>query len=56
MFMITILSTTFATSIYFIAIAKNRNKRSYNIYILVPASAMVSSAIYLGEKSHLILS
>ena len=50
MFMITILSTTFATSIYFIAIAKIGTKEATTFIFLVPASAMVSSAIYLGEK------
>lgn len=50
MFMITILSTTFATSIYFIAIAKIGTKEATTFIFLVPASAMVSSAIYLGEE------
>ena len=50
MFMITILSTTFATSIYFIAIAKIGTKEATTFIFLVPASAMISSAIYLGEK------
>ena len=50
MFMITILSTTFATSIYFIAIAKIGTKEATTFIFLVPASAMVSSAIYLEEK------
>ena len=50
MFMITILSTTFATSIYFIAIAKIGTKEATTFIFLVPASAMASSAIYLGEE------
>ena len=50
MFMITILSTTFATSIYFIAISKIGTKEATTFIFLVPASAMVSSAIYLVEK------
>ena len=50
MFMITILSTTFATSIYFIAIAKIGTKEATTFIFLVPASAMISSAIYLGEE------
>ncbi len=50
MFMITILSTTFATSIYFIAIAKIGTKEATTFIFLVPASPMISSAIYLEER------
>jgi drug/metabolite transporter (DMT)-like permease len=50
MFMITILSTTFATSIYFIGIAKLGTKEVSTFIFLVPTSALISSAIYLNEQ------
>lgn len=50
MFMITILSTTFATSIYFIGITKLGTKEVSTFIFLVPTSALISSAIYLNEQ------
>jgi drug/metabolite transporter (DMT)-like permease len=50
MFVITILSTTFATSIYFIGITKLGTKEVSSFIFLVPASALILSAIFLDEK------
>jgi drug/metabolite transporter (DMT)-like permease len=49
-FVITILSTTFATSIYFIGITKLGTKEVTSFIFLVPASALILSAIFLDEK------
>lgn len=50
MFVITILSTTFATSIYFIGATKLGAKEVTSYIFLVPASALSIGAIFLGEK------
>jgi drug/metabolite transporter (DMT)-like permease len=50
MFVITILSTTFATSIYFVGITKLGTKEVSSFIFLVPASALILSAIFLDEK------
>ncbi|RWS46383.1 EamA family transporter [Arcobacter suis] len=50
MFVITILSTTFATSIYFIGATKLGAKEVSSYIFLVPASALTIGAIFLGEK------
>lgn len=50
MFVITILSTTFATSIYFVGITKIGTKEVTSFIFLVPASALILSAIFLDEK------
>ncbi|WP_323589861.1 DMT family transporter [Aliarcobacter butzleri] len=49
-FVITILSTTFGTSIYFIGAAKLGTKEVSSFVFLVPASAMATGSIFLGEK------
>lgn len=49
-FVITILSTTFATSIYFVGITKIGTKEVTSFIFLVPASALILSAIFLDEK------
>ena len=49
-FVITILSTTFATSIYFVGITKLGTKEVSSFIFLVPASALILSAIFLDEK------
>lgn len=49
-FVITILSTTFATSIYFIGASKLGAKEVSSYIFLVPASALSIGAIFLGEK------
>lgn len=49
-FVITILSTTFATSIYFIGASKLGAKEVSSYIFLVPASALIIGAIFLGEK------
>lgn len=49
-FIISILSTTFATSIYFIGITKLGTKEVSSFIFLVPSSALVLSAIFLDEK------
>ena len=48
-FVITILSTTFATSIYFIGASKLGAKEVSSYIFLVPASALSIGAIFLGE-------
>ena len=50
MFVITILSTTFATSIYFIGASKLGAKEVSSYIFLVPASALIIGSIFLGEK------
>ena len=50
MFVITILSTTFATSIYFIGASKLSAKEVSSYIFLVPASALIIGSIFLGEK------
>ena len=50
MFVITILSTTFATSIYFIGATKLGAKEVSSYIFLVPASALTIGSIFLGEK------
>ena len=50
MFVITILSTTFATSIYFIGATKLGAKEVSSYIFLVPASALSIGAIFLGEE------
>ena len=50
MFIITILSTTFATSIYFIGITKIGTKEVTSFIFLVPTSALILGAIFLNEK------
>lgn len=50
MFVITILSTTFATSIYFFGVAKLGTKEVTSFIFLVPASALILGAIFLDEK------
>ena len=49
-FVITILSTTFATSIYFIGASKLGAKEVSSFIFLVPASALIIGAIFLDEK------
>lgn len=49
-FVITILSTTFATSIYFIGASKLGAKEVSSFIFLVPASALIIGAIFLNEK------
>ena len=50
LFVITILSTTFATSIYFIGASKLGAKEVSSFIFLVPATALIIGAIFLGEK------
>lgn len=50
MFVITILSTTFATSIYFFGASKFGAKEVSSFVFLVPASAIIIGSIFLGEK------
>ena len=50
LFVITILSTTFATSIYFIGATKLGTKEVSTFIFLVPATALIIGAIFLGEK------
>jgi len=50
MFVITILSTVVATSVYFIGIEKLGTKEVSSFIFLVPCSALGLSAIFLGEK------
>ena len=50
LFVVSILSTTFATSIYFIGINKLGTKEVSTFIFLVPTSALVLSAIFLDEK------
>ncbi|MDX4067764.1 DMT family transporter [Aliarcobacter skirrowii] len=50
MFVITILSTTFATSIYFFGAAKYGAKEVSSFVFLVPASAIIIGNIFLDEK------
>lgn len=50
MFIITILSTTFATSIYFIGITKIGTKEVTSFIFLVPTSALILGAVFLNEK------
>lgn len=47
---ISIFSTTFATSIYFVGIEKLGTKKVSSFIFLVPSSALVLSSIFLGEK------
>lgn len=49
-FVITVLSTTFATSIYFFGAAKYGAKEVSSFVFLVPASAIFIGNIFLGEK------
>lgn len=50
MFIITLLSTTFATSIYFFGAAKYGAKEVSSFVFLVPASAIIIGYIFLDEK------
>lgn len=50
LFVITILSTTFATSIYFIGASKLGAKEVSSFIFLVPATALIIGAIFLDEK------
>jgi drug/metabolite transporter (DMT)-like permease len=50
MFVITILSTVVATSVYFIGIEKLGTKEVSSFIFLVPCSALGLSAVFLGEK------
>lgn len=50
LFALSILATTFATSIYFIGIEKLGTKEVSSFIFLVPTSALVLSAIFLNEK------
>ncbi len=49
-FVLSILATTFATSIYFIGIEKLGTKEVSSFIFLVPSSALVFSAVFLDEK------
>lgn len=49
-FVISILSTTFATSIYFVGIIKLGTNEVSSFIFLVPSSALILSAIFLDEK------
>ncbi len=49
-FVITILSTTFATSIYFIGASKLGAKEVSSYIFLVPASALILGSIFLDEQ------
>lgn len=49
-FIITILSTTFATSIYFFGAAKYGAKEVSSFVFLVPASAIIIGSLFLNEK------
>jgi drug/metabolite transporter (DMT)-like permease len=49
-FVISILSTTFATSIYFVGISKLGTNEVSSFIFLVPSSALILSAIFLDEK------
>nr|WP_306459113.1 DMT family transporter [Aliarcobacter faecis] len=50
MFIITLLSTTFATSIYFFGATKYGAKEVSSFVFLVPASAIIIGYIFLDEK------
>ncbi len=50
LFIITILSTTFATSIYFVGVTKLGAKEVTSFIFLVPTSALILGAIFLDEK------
>ena len=49
-FVISILSTTFATSVYFVGIAKLGTNEVSSFIFLVPSSALILSAIFLDEE------
>nr|WP_306457756.1 DMT family transporter [Aliarcobacter trophiarum] len=49
-FVVTLLSTTFATSIYFFGAAKYGAKEVSSFVFLVPASAILIGNIFLDEK------
>ena len=49
LFILSVLSTTFATSIYFIGVSKLGIKEVSSFIFLVPSSALVLSAIFLDE-------
>ncbi|WP_368030061.1 DMT family transporter [Arcobacter sp. s6] len=49
-FVISILSTTFATSIYFVGITRLGTNEVSSFIFLVPSSALILSAIFLDEK------
>lgn len=49
-FVITILSTTFGTSIYFIGAKKLGTKEVSSFVFLVPASAILTGSLFLNEK------
>lgn len=50
LFTLSILATTFATSIYFIGIEKLGTKEVSSFIFLVPSSALIFSAIFLNEQ------
>ena len=50
LFVITILSTTFATSIYFIGASKLGAKEVSSFIFLIPTTALIIGAIFLDEK------
>ena len=50
MFVITVLSTVFATTIYFFGIKQLGASEVSSFIFLVPASALILSSIFLGEK------
>lgn len=50
MLSLSVLNTTFATSIYFIGIAKLGANNASSFIFLVPSSALISGAIFLDEK------
>lgn len=50
MFSMSVLSTTFATTIYFIGVKKLGSKEVSSFIFLVPSSALLVSSIFLGES------
>lgn len=51
--LLSLYGTTFATTIYFIAVTKLGSKAASSFFFLVPSSAIVFAALFLGEKVEL---
>lgn len=51
--LLSLYGTTFATTIYFVAVTKLGSKAASSFFFLVPLSAIVFAALFLGEKIEL---
>lgn len=51
--LLSLYGTTFATTIYFVAVTKLGSKAASSFFFLVPLSAIVFAALFLGEKVEL---